>query len=437
MRGDGEPTKSYGRLLLEDHKVYTVVRLLAAGLLAGESLLYARLLEPEEYGYLAFSLQLIQLVSLSGIGAAAGYMVYFFRDETSEQDGLKEIERGFPALAGGQMLIGAALATVIFVVVLPRFLASVGLFLLMLPGFIYEAPLNARRLYSISSTHRGGASLFGIATAAGLMLFSAFPARGTQALLVVSGAYLAFYLLYGASIRRVAQLERPRWSIVFSGASWSDYYRAILRTGVPIQLAGALRTLFLFAERFVVLKAFSGATLGHYSLARMGATGIALVLTSFNNVANVEIGSCFGDRRPALPTCWRWLRRNVVAGLGLFPCLAGAMWIITLIMPGYRPALGLSLLIAFGEIGYQVLAAPVPSLGYLRMTNMLVMVPGVLLLTAMVLLPASIAWVNSPLLVVGTTAALQICGGLVLSAYALERVKRRDQTQAQQAAPCQ
>jgi len=313
---------------------YSAMRASAEGLVGLRGLLLAALLGPAAFGSWALLRLGTRYAALAGLGVFRGLEVEL----------LHGAERRDGAIAGRSEPAGAALG---FVLAVSGALAAAALVAsalvvsptqrLILHGFagavVAEAVYGYVLVYTRVRTTLLRYALLEAGTAAlhlvlGLALAHTFGLAGAFAALALSAA--------------LGVLVASRW-VELRPRLDAAAVRGMLGIGLPVALTGALGTLLLTADRWVVAAWGGQELLGYYAFgAALASAGAALALA----VRTVVFPQVYGDARltGAAAALQRHLERSLMPFATLVPPVLGAVGALVapaveLLVPQYAPAI--------------------------------------------------------------------------------------------------
>jgi O-antigen/teichoic acid export membrane protein len=330
---------------------YIAVRYLAAILFAVETLLFARLLGPENYGRYALIVQVASLLVFAGIGSGSGYVYSYFRSAD------KPVDHCY--LTGA--FVQYALGTVLGIAVLQMFesyLALSGLlFLIYIPYFITEPMLRVRNRFTLVVIGKSLGSLATVTFALGLLLWSARQEQvgislSTAIALVLVGNLSGYAVYYVIIAARIKLFDFPALTrSLFERATWKYYWKQILTPGVPDNLSSVVFLLFSYVDRLFIERYRSPRELGVYALAWQLSQGAILLLNSLNVISGVRVGEIVAsDRTKVAGVLHRQLTVTATAALLVFVALVAGTMLLNLTL--YADYAGLVKITTILSVGY-------------------------------------------------------------------------------------
>jgi O-antigen/teichoic acid export membrane protein len=344
---------------------FIVIRYGSAILIALEALFFARMLGPQIYGKYAILGQFVVLITLGAIGHPAGYVYAYFRMQNEELDNY------YVSGAGTQYILGGLVAAFIAIFIDPHYLVAVALYFLQIPNLLTEPMLRVRNRFAFTAVGRGLASLITLLLAISWLLYASTPGASKMDLQVAVISTLAGNLigtvLYCYILARTGYLRFSWGKILRSLAnrnSWTQYWRTILRPGVPLNASSAILSVFNNIPRLVLDRYYSPVELSVYSLAWQLSQGSMLILSSMNLVSAVEVGQRMSKSsegfRAALK---RQLWATSLVGMGTFVILVCAAFLLTHFV--YRDYHDLPLISVLLNSGYLVMNIVGAIMGFL------------------------------------------------------------------------
>lgn len=363
------------------------VRYATALLVAGEALFFARILGPGSYGNYAIIIQIAALMPFVALGSSTGYVYSYFKAADVSLD------QYYISGALVQYVFGSFLAAAFLMAFKPYLTIAVTLFLIQTPYFITEPMLRVRNRFAIAVLGRGVSSLMILALASGWLVTHKSAGQPRMELSTAIGimvlgnlfGYAAYYLTVAFSGYLVVR-PRALFEACLQRGNWSDYWRKVLRPGIPMNLSTVLLLAFSSVDRLFIEHYRQPAALSVYSLSWQLSQGVLLMLASLNLISGVRLGERLStDSSGVLVELYRQFRITSIAGVGAFALLLAGTSVLTMtVYPDYHDLLLLTALLGIGYIAMSVVGSITSLLVYERRITTLNLGYAVILLASLI-----------------------------------------------------
>lgn len=324
------PRRPPGRSFVRRVAGYAVTRGGAEGLIALRGILLAAVLGPAAFGSWALLRLAMRCAALSGLGISRGLEYELLRPGMRGERWRRPAGAalGF-VLAVGTVLAAGALAA--------SFLVASDDLRLLLRGFAAAALSEFLFGYALVCTRVRRSLRHYAALEAGTAALHLVLAVGLAHRWGLAGAYagLALANLSGLAAASPWLALRPRWRPVT--------LRRLLGLGVPVAMTGAVGTLLLTADRWIVAAWGGAAMLGYYALGASVASAAGAMAVVVRTVVFAQV---YGDAQQGRSSAAvrTHLDRAVLPFARLLPPVLGAFGLaaaplIARTLPGYVPAI--------------------------------------------------------------------------------------------------
>lgn len=384
---------------------FTVQRIAVAGIVFLVTLLLARMLEPGTFGIVAFFLYLVKWLLIAHCGAISGYTICSYSDTTGN------LPCSFPLFYQMQLSM-AGLAVVLFGILFGDVYLFVGVaFIILSPYFSVEPVLRIERAFYISllpDIVLYVSVLLAVLRAMGSDSQSTAQTvmRSTLGIMLVAGSVPLLLL--------VRSWRRVLGSTIFPVRRENLIkYRALVRMGLP-QFVGSLGfAVLLFLDRYFLEGYHPSAALGTYMLAVQLAAGAALLVSSRNFVAAIDLGEILRDGRDLRRMIRAQILQSSGIALGCYTLLIASGFVLEFhVLPAYD---GLTVAVvgwSLGLMAFHVAGSVTPIAVYLKrqapLTLTLWLCVGLVVLQNLLVLRGNLSWLLLP-----------IGSGFWLAAYAV------------------
>ncbi len=340
--------------------VFIAVRYGTAVAVASEALIFAWLLGPASYGRYALITQLATFLVFVAPGAVSGYFYAYFTVKDPQ------LNQYYVPGAMVQFLLGLLCAASLLWLYDGYYLLAVVVFLFYVPYYITEPMLRVKSQFSLPAFGRALPSAVTLALLAGwwgwhdgfgplrVDLDAAVALMTCGTLLGLGGYYVVLWRkkYVDVSPRTVA-------AGVLEAATYSRYWRHVLRPGIPLNVSTLIVLAFSFTDRLFIERFRAAEALSVYTLAWQLCQGALLILTSLNLVSSVRVGECMKSEPARLI---EELRRrfflSVAAGaFTLCALVAGTIILRMTIYREYEQLVTILVLLSAGYVWYNIVGS--------------------------------------------------------------------------------
>jgi O-antigen/teichoic acid export membrane protein len=257
----------------------------------------------------------------------------------------------------------------------PYFLFGATLYFLQIPYFVTEPMLRVRNRFTLAAAAKALSALITLALVLAWVIAGRPVGLNAAIGLMLAGNLAGYAVYYGIVLRSGHLAIRPLGLLRAIGApaTWTGYWRNVLRPGLPLNASTIILYVFTNVDRLFIDHYRTPTALSVYSLAWQLSQGVMLTLTSMNLISGVRVFERLSEGSADLIRELRaQFRVTAAAGVAALVVVGAAAFVLSrTLYHDYQQLVAITLLLSAGSVTMNVVGSITGLLSFERRATQL------------------------------------------------------------------